>query len=161
MELKELELKYQELGKEIERLKQEQNTKIKKRWRAEYQGWYYYISNNGYITPEREDFHLIDDYRYNTGNYYQTREEAEKARNKQLLLQRYSDFIYEITEDPIDWSNNSKNKYYLRYGGNDIEKGCNWYKAQGILYTTNENLLELAKERFTDDELKIIIGVDE
>lgn len=59
------------------------NAKEKKveniRWRAEYDEEYYYLGLNGEIYEEQEMGYAVDDGRYNFGNYFRTREQAEKA----------------------------------------------------------------------------------
>lgn len=49
----------------------------KKRWRAEYYGAYWIIDTDGYIHKSYEYSDLIGCRRYELGNYFQTREEAE------------------------------------------------------------------------------------
>ena len=48
------------------------------RWRAEKGDDYYYIDGLLCIGHDREEFHLIDDDKYNSYNYFCTREQAEK-----------------------------------------------------------------------------------
>ena len=49
------------------------------RWRAEKGDDYYYIDGLLCIEHDREEFHLIDDDKYNSYNYFRTREQTEKA----------------------------------------------------------------------------------
>lgn len=51
----------------------------KKRWRAEYDEEYYYLGLNGEIYEEPEMEYAVDDVRYNFGNYFRTREQAERV----------------------------------------------------------------------------------
>ena len=53
---------------------------IKKRWRAEKNGKYYFveINQNAKIILTAESSRFLDDERYKFGNYFQTRELAEK-----------------------------------------------------------------------------------
>lgn len=156
MKLEELEKKYEELGKEIDKLKKSG----KKRWRAEKNGYYYYIGGDGIVYVSEDKYGNIDNFKYLSGNYYKTEEEGERAVRRNLLIQKYKDFIDEITEELIDWNDTEQNKYCLMWVLNAKQEFCTWYKAQGSLYTTNENLLELARERFTEEELRVIIGVE-
>jgi len=48
-------------------------------WRAEKGDDYYYIDGLLYIVHDREEFHLIDDDKYNSYNYFRTKEQAKKA----------------------------------------------------------------------------------
>lgn len=162
MELHELEKKYEELGEEIKKLKNKKE--IKKRWRADLDETYFYIGSDGSRQKIIDSHSENDDYRYKSGNYYRSRQELNEEDNKRMLIQKYKDFILEIEEEPIDWSNTKQNKYYV-YIDRQLDSQLNLIlksnhyqsRVQGVVYSTNEKLLELAKERFTDEELKIII----
>jgi conserved domain protein len=52
---------------------------IIKRWRAENEGWYYYILSNYSLVVFAIDHRFTDDNnRYETGNYFKTKEEAKE-----------------------------------------------------------------------------------
>lgn len=55
---------------------------IKKRWRAEKEGFYYFIDTKGNVAKEEETNSFTDDKLYEYGNYFQTYEEASKYRYK-------------------------------------------------------------------------------
>lgn len=63
------------------------NSSQPKRWRAEHNCEYYYISNLGDVFAEIEHYHPTDDLYYSIGNYFQTRAEAQAMAEKfkQLL----------------------------------------------------------------------------
>ncbi len=50
----------------------------KKRWRAERGEEYYYINFQLKILFDEEDFAEIDEERYDVGNYFETKEEAQE-----------------------------------------------------------------------------------
>ena len=52
---------------------------IIKRWRAEEKCSYWYIDSDNAINLTDENFYEEDDDRYNLGNYFQTREQAQKV----------------------------------------------------------------------------------
>ncbi|MCF0161416.1 MAG: hypothetical protein HUJ88_02340, partial [Fusobacterium necrophorum] len=54
-----------------------------KRWRAKHKEVYFYIDPFGEICEEIETYDITDERFYNSGNYFQTREQAEKARELQ------------------------------------------------------------------------------
>lgn len=58
-----------------------------KRWRAEEEAFYYFVDATFSATCEREMYSQIDGYRYSSGNYFRTKEEAEEmaVKFKQLL----------------------------------------------------------------------------
>lgn len=49
------------------------------RWRASHGGYYYYICSDFTIDHQFDVDHHFDDERYNVGNYFRTREAAEKV----------------------------------------------------------------------------------
>lgn len=51
-----------------------------KRWRAEKFGMYWYVDARGFVDSEQENHDMQDDSMWRTGNYFQTKEQAEKAR---------------------------------------------------------------------------------
>ena len=53
---------------------------IPKRWRAEELEEYYYIGSNGIVCSVGEEFSDEDNDHYNLGNYFKTKEEAEKVK---------------------------------------------------------------------------------
>ena len=63
-----------------------------KRWRAGYEEKYFFISESGNIIETVEFGEKIDDKRYALGNYFQTREQAEKA------LERVKKVLQEVEE---------------------------------------------------------------
>lgn len=52
---------------------------VHKRWRAEKQETFYYISEYGTVLSAVETLNTCDDYIYKYGNYFRTREQAEQA----------------------------------------------------------------------------------
>lgn len=52
------------------------------RWRATKGGFYYYLSSFSDVTKNEEENDMIDDFRYNLGNYFRTREVALKVADE-------------------------------------------------------------------------------
>ena len=52
---------------------------IPKRWRAEKYKEYFYIGETGLVRVDKDIFSYGDDMLYNLGNYFKTKEEAEKV----------------------------------------------------------------------------------
>ena len=69
-----------------------------KRWRAENGCGYWYISGYGDIFLYTEQNNDRSDYRYLTGNYFQTREEAEFHKARQEAIGRVTHAIIEANE---------------------------------------------------------------
>lgn len=49
---------------------------VPKRWRAEDGNYYYHVDDEFIIQKEVEDYMILDNNRYNIGNYFRTKEEA-------------------------------------------------------------------------------------
>jgi hypothetical protein len=96
----------------------------KKRWRAEYNEGYWsinYLGKVGRIIELHED---CDDYKYNSGNYYRTEQQAERAKFEMLFLQKLKDFALENNESE------AKNVFACSLNGHNIY----------CLYVSNINL---------------------
>ena len=68
--IEELKQRIDEINKEFE---------VSKRWRAEYGSQYLTILSNGKIEKIRDYGNIDDNSRYSLGNYFQTKEEAQKV----------------------------------------------------------------------------------
>ena len=75
MKLQELEQKYEELGREIEKLK---NQKKGKRWKPDCGEEYYFIGLFGGVCEFSWNNCPQDNYLYSQGNCFQTEEEAKE-----------------------------------------------------------------------------------
>ncbi len=51
---------------------------IRKRWRADFDGEYCFIDDNFSIKWDRDKEYFVDNRKYENGNYFQTKEEAEE-----------------------------------------------------------------------------------
>lgn len=78
-------LLYKNEKERLEELAKRVNEKYSKpkRWRAEEGGWYYSVNISGRILRIRDGRTMFDDDNYNFSNYFQTEEQAEKARELQ------------------------------------------------------------------------------
>lgn len=93
--VKTLENKYNELSKP-------KNV----RWRAEKDERYYLLSNEGFIGHNFEDSRPYNNYQYNTGNYFKTKEEAEKYKNNLIITQKLKDIALRLNNgEKIDLNN--------------------------------------------------------
>lgn len=72
----ESEMKVNDLMKiEVEELVE--NNAYRKMFKGEA---YYFINDEGSIVEDEEDFSIVDDNRYEIGNYFESKEEAEECR---------------------------------------------------------------------------------
>jgi hypothetical protein len=97
------------LGGESLTATDEQLKKIKeilgvKKGRVERGGQYWFVGSNGYVFELYEDFDSCEcDYRYLTGNYFHTKEEAEKHLEYTKALGRVTRRIEELNNEKEGW----------------------------------------------------------
>lgn len=151
--LEELERKYEELGKEIERIKKAKN----KRWRAEESEEYYCVNINGKIKYFTENNDAVDDYYYKIRNYFKTREEAQRHLDNINTYYELVDLAEELNDGvEIDWENDKQTKYYIYFNCSYkklMTGNCYSIKRIAEIYCIDENFLEKAKERIGEERL--------
>lgn len=77
--VEEKQLLFDKLAEQGLRWNAEEKKVEKIRWRAEYGEEYCYVGNQGIIMVDKEDGHCVDENRHEFGNYFRTKEQAEKA----------------------------------------------------------------------------------
>lgn len=150
--LKELKRKYEELGKEIERLE-----KNKGRWRAEDKEYYYKVGDCGEVEYISEDLHDFDEFRYKTRNYFKTEEEAQTYLDNIKTYYELMDLAEELNGDEkIDWKDVNQIKYCIVYKNNEDRFFQYFYCVDnriGNIYCLDKHFLEKAKERIGEERL--------
>lgn len=107
-----------------------------KRWRAEYGEKYWCIGGNGHIYCSTEDEHSTDSYRFNTGNYFKTEEEAEAYQGYLLAKQKLIDSAkgYKPVLDGhnhyLEYCNGAFTKYFSVYETTTYTPGVIYFKYQ-------------------------------
>lgn len=85
-----------------------------KPWRAEFGDRYYYVEDSGTIDDDYDDCWEEDNYRYNTGNYFGTKVEAEHYKEyllaKQTLKNDAKGFV-------PNWNNGFEAKWQVYLNG--------------------------------------------
>lgn len=136
-----------------------------KRWRAEKGEAYFYIFKNGSIDKHLDANDNEDNFFYDIGNYFKTKEEAEFRKKQLLYLRRYKDYLGDdlVTED--DWKKPSLGKY-----ATCIDNYCNgltittnnYLKIQGVIYSNSREKIENFIEEIGEDNFKkYILEVEE
>ena len=153
-DLKELERKYEELGKEIERLKNQQ----KEYGRLEKGKRYWFTDSFGNKSNEGDFNSKEDDFRYETGNYFNSKEELEDYIEKIKIRTKLERLAIKLNGgEKIDWNNTLTTKYKISYdferGSFDQETNKCW-REQGVIYCYKRNFLEKAIEEIGEDNLK-------
>jgi NAD-dependent dihydropyrimidine dehydrogenase PreA subunit len=147
-----------ELYKKYEK---DENDERKKRWRAKEDEEYYYIDTDGCAFRGCDRYTESEYYKYNIGNYFQTKQQAERYKEKQLIRQELEDLAMELNIEPIDWENAQQSKFCVTYcpTSNFELDSHTWIKDINI-YCTNENFLDEALKRIGEDRLKILFEVE-
>lgn len=157
-------------GKEYEvEINEEQVKEIEKpkweRWRAEKGGKYYFLDSSCSVVYMVDYYIEFDRKRYEVGNYFKTKEEAEFRRQQLLYLQQYKDYLGDdlVTED--DWKNANILKYCALYNYSCKQIEIYLYydqKFQGAIYSKSrekiENFINLIGE---DNFKKYILEVED
>lgn len=87
-----------------------------KPWKGVFGEIYYYVSEVGCVGNSTENNHRYDNYRYLTGNYFKTKEEAEQYVEYQKAVGRITHAILERNEGwKADWSDISLKKFCLYF----------------------------------------------
>lgn len=150
--LKKLKRKYEELGKEIERLE-----KNKGRWRAEKNEKYYYVDHFGDVNFMGEANDYFDDYRFKTRNYFKTEKEAQNYLDNIKTYYELMDLAEELNGDEkINLEDERQAKYFIAYSfceNNLVDSHSYKYKRIGNIYCLDEDFLEKAKERIGEERL--------
>lgn len=108
----ELEDKVKELLDEIETLKREEKTeKFEYPFEIGEQCWF--ISSSGSLFQDTWDTALISSDRYSQGNIFKTRQEAERERDKRILLMKFRQFRDKCNGEWEPDLNNTKYYIYL------------------------------------------------
>ena len=110
--ISELEQQIVELKAEIE--KEEKEKDPNKRWRAEVGCAYWLVECEGKPKWWHENSRDIDDFYYDTHNYFQTEEEAQKYANVIETERQLKKFADEHN-DKIDWEDIDQDKWCLGY----------------------------------------------
>lgn len=99
-----------------------------KRWRAEYNGGYYYIEDGGNVMDSDDYEDEEDDYRYDTDNYGRTKKELEVKREYNIARQVLID-----DAKGGKWKKNGTNLYV--YYDHDIDKWIPYEDIDNIQIT--------------------------
>lgn len=143
----------------------EKGNKLNKRWRGKVNNSYYSISHYGEVMYNRESESVYDNGFYKIGNYFKTREEAEFAREKQLVYQKLKDYALEHNTEVIDWNNLNQKKCLIGYTHYDNElfiTSRQEIESPNTVYFTSEKIARDAIKVIGEDKIKkYLFGVEE
>ena len=106
----------------------------KTKGRAEEGGKYFFMDNRGCVCSYIDTNDEIDNCLYATGNYYLTKEDAEKALELQIIENELVALIKKINAEEYcpadfpDWNDNNQEKYFIcfDYQRNIISSGSRY-----------------------------------
>lgn len=116
-----------------------------KRWRAELDGIYCYICDDGAALHSMEDNHSIDGSRYAIGNYFKTEEEAQKAAD---WLRAFAILRDDTKGFKPDWEDSNQDKWYVYYDHREKELAVN------LVWTQQGEPLHFATEEDAEASIK-------
>ena len=152
--IEEINQRIQELQSKVDELKNGNNKCA--RWRAK-EGEKYWTLDNCYGFPAEfeERNSLVNSFKYQTGNYFKTKQEAEKYRQHLIITQKLKDIALRLNNGrEIDWKTKDM-KYFIKIGNNTIlEQSWNYYtKYQGSIHCLSDKFLETAIKEIGEQEL--------
>lgn len=125
---------------------------------------YYFISDKGAICCKCA-LGAVNEIRYRLGNYFQTEEEAEFARNKQLIYQQLKDYALEHTTEEFDWNSPNQFKWFIRYDNKYKKIIYSWTRYSidiNQIYFISEKIVREAVEKVGEYNIKkYLFGVNE
>lgn len=142
----------------------EKANKKPKRFKPEVGGIYGFVDGSGDAAFNWYYERPVDLARYNTGNCFATKEEAEFEAEKRKVITELEIFALE-NNDEIDWENRNREKrYYLCYNHdlNTLEFNWSWnIQNQGVIYFSSRKTCGQAVEKVGADRIKkYLFGIE-
>ena len=138
------------------RAEAEKEKKENKRWRADESCLYWFVQSNGISNCTYEHYRDIDNFCYDTHNYFQTEEEARRYA-KVLETERQLKKFADEHNDVIDWSNINQEKWYLYYNYSRYKVGIYshyWAKESRVIYFSSKKIAQQAIDTIGEDKIK-------
>ncbi len=136
-----------------------------KRWRADRDKLYYYLGEEGIINDRRDDYNFYDDFRYDIGNYFQTQEQAQQKKDRDLAIARVNNRIRELQggevsrEEMMDIEIYNWEIFYNVYDKKyDYSCSHNYFLPILLPIRTKEISQQIIKE--CKDDLDLIWGIN-
>lgn len=123
------------------RLIQKSNGSKGRVWKPDYRRKYFYVNECGGIMNSKWYDDSIDADRYEIGNCFKTKEEAEFTLEKAKVETELRRFAEENNEYEIDWTDEDQEKWamcYSYYYGNVYFIDACSYKRNDIYFTSKE-----------------------
>lgn len=150
-----LEQQIVELKAEAEKDEKE-NKSTNKRWRGRCGQNYYYGAHDNRVQCKTDYYIPVDNFRYDTHNYFQTEEEAQKYANV-LETERQLRKFADEHNDVIDWSNINQHKWCLYFNYSCYKVGTSshyWTKESRAIYFSSKEIAQQAINEIGEDKIK-------
>lgn len=153
--ISELEQQLAVLRAEVEKEEKDPN----KRWRADESCLYWFVQNTGIPNCTYEYYRDIDNFRYDTHNYFKSEEEARryaKVIETERQLKKFAD-EHNGKIDKIDWSDNDSVKHYLCYNyiKQSIFIDSAWARRYPrVIYFSSKEIAQQAMTTIGEDKIK-------
>ena len=160
-ELDEIKQKMAKIGKKIVEIEKKIEEEGKnEKWKPQKGNIYWFISNSGCVSESRWDNDCIDRGRYLIGNYYQTKEECEFAREKLKVIAELKKF-----EEPKNRAWGWGNIHYFLYYDctmKEVDISCGQIFKRSEIYFESEKKAKQAIDVVGEDRIKkYYLGVEE
>ena len=130
----------------------------KKYWTPKEKEKYFYIEDCMGVSDDRNVQAPIDYCRFNIGNFFKTKIEAEHMLEKLKVIHELQKFAYENNEGEIDWKNFNQCKYYLVYDTKDedlyVDYSIQCESEPFNIYFTSFDIAKKAIEAVGEDRIK-------
>jgi len=159
-EIEELKQKLQEAQESTkkleEKIKELEQEKSCKRWRAK-NGEKYYFIDETIINDHYEANDLTDNVLYEQGNYFETEREAEIVAEKLKIYTKLKDLALRLNKGKeIDWNDGTQNKFHIYYHHDyGIDQDVNSrYKHLGTIHCLDRGFKDEAIKEIGEENLK-------
>ena len=130
----------------------------KKYWTPKEKEKYFYIEDCMGVSDDRNVQAPIDYCRFNIGNCFKTKEEAEHILEKLKVIHELQKFAYENNEGEIDWKNFNQCKYKIFYDAEDadlyVDYSIQCESEPFNIYFTSFKVAKKAIEAVGEDRIK-------
>ena len=138
----------------------------KKYWTPKEKEKYFYIEDGMGVSDDRNVQAPIDYCRFNIGNFFKTKIEAEHILEKLKVIHELQKFAYENNEGEIDWSEYDQRKYTIVFDHKSHDLGLDvWCVNQdspfNIYFTSKELVKNAIKAVGKDRILKYYFDINE
>ena len=116
---------------------------------------YYFDNGGGYVGDSYDPYPESDgNNAYKAANYYTSKEVAVNNVRADKLMRQLRRFAVEHREKELDWHNDSQNKYYIEFDGEDGDffiESCQLFHTCGAIYFDTAATADLALDTFHNE----------